>query len=176
MFQPSTRLPATYMNRGNVRRAAAGYGPKAAISDYDQAIGLRKDLKEALEPRGAWDPPLQKALANAYLNRGMAAHAARGAPEEAIADYSQAIALMEALRRMPEPQGAWSHTLRNDLAAAYTQRGQAWERIEKHASADRDMQAARLIADGQDRVMCSIIGAPDNRSKSRAQDEQAGPA
>ena len=43
-------LAQIYMNRGNAKQDAAGYGPGAAIADYDQAIAIREGLRQALEP------------------------------------------------------------------------------------------------------------------------------
>lgn len=40
----------------------------------------------------------------------------------AIADYNQAMKLMEALRTALDPVGQWPATWRNDLATAYTNR------------------------------------------------------
>ena len=77
------------------------------IGECDWAIALMEALRQALEPRGAWDPPFCGALANAYVRRGAAKQATTGYNSAAaIVDYDQAIAQMEALREMLEPRGA----------------------------------------------------------------------
>ena len=115
-------LAAAYMNRGNARQHAPGHGALAAIADYDAAIDIRLTLLEAL---GEHCPPAwRNNLAAAYVNRGNARqHAPGQGALTAIADYDAAIdirlTLVEALGERCPP--AW----RNDLAAAYMNRGNA---------------------------------------------------
>ncbi len=135
------------MNRGNAKQHAGGHGPAAAVADYDQAIALREDLRALLEPHGRWEPALRNDLANAYMNRGNAKQQAGGhGPAAAVADYDQAIALMADLRALLEPHGRWEPALRNDLAAAYMNRGNAKAQSGSHgpatAVADYDRRKA----------------------------------
>ncbi|MFZ1494341.1 MAG: hypothetical protein WAU60_13140 [Candidatus Competibacter denitrificans] len=112
------------MMRGNTWQSCNQFA--AAIDDYDDAIAIRKDLRAALEPQGRWETELRNDLANAYMNRGNAKqHASEYGPRAAIADYDEAIAIMNALRSELEPQGRWETGLRNALAAAYSNRGTA---------------------------------------------------
>ncbi len=152
-WEPALRnhLAAAYMNRGNAKQHAGGHGPAAAVADYDQAIALMADLRALLEPHGRWEPALRNDLANAYMNRGNAKqHAGGHGPAAAVADYDQAIALMADLRALLEPHGRWEPALRNDLATAYMNRGNAKQDAGGHgpaaAVADYD-QAIALRAD-----------------------------
>ncbi|MDG4559614.1 MAG: hypothetical protein P9F19_19790 [Candidatus Contendobacter sp.] len=62
----------------------------------------------------------------AYMNRGNAKRSASDhGPNAAIPDYDAAIALMNTLRAELEPAGHWEVGLRNDLAGAYMNRGNA---------------------------------------------------
>jgi hypothetical protein len=63
-------LATTYNNRGAAKQDAASHGAKAAISDYDQALTIREELRQLLEPQGGWDLKLRNDLAVAYMNRG----------------------------------------------------------------------------------------------------------
>jgi hypothetical protein len=115
-------LASAYTNRGVAKQSAPGFGPAAAIADYDAAIALREALRDGLGE--GWPVPWRNDLANAYMNRGTAKQSAPGfGPGAAIADYDAAIALMEALR---DGLGeGWPVPWRNDLANAYMNRGTA---------------------------------------------------
>jgi hypothetical protein len=83
-------------------------------------------------------------LAGAYMNRGNARQSAEGhGPVAAIADYDLAIEIREALRAALEPDARWDPPLRNNLAAAYMNRGNAKRSAEGHgpvaAIADYDL-------------------------------------
>jgi hypothetical protein len=69
---------------------------------------------------------LANALAGAYSNRGLAKRdATEYGAAAAIGDYDAAIAILEALRAQLEPHGRGEAKLRNDLAGAYVNRGNA---------------------------------------------------
>ena len=115
-------LAGAYMNRGNAKRSAPGFGPGAAIADYDRAITLMEALQATLGEH--WPVPWRNGLAGAYVNRGVAKQDAPGfGPGAAIADYDRAITLMEALQATLGDD--WPVPWRNDLAAAYMNRGNA---------------------------------------------------
>ena len=115
-------LAGAYMNRGVAKQSAPGFGPGAAIADYDRAITLREALQATLGEE--WPVPWRNDLANAYMNRGVAKESAPGfGPGAAIADYDRAITLMEALQATLGEQ--WPVPWRNDLAGAYMNRGTA---------------------------------------------------
>ena len=78
-------LAAAYMNRG-VARSDAGDGA-GAIEDYGQAIALRADLQERLQPSGQWPPAWQNDLALAIMNRGLALEAGPE-PAQALESYA----------------------------------------------------------------------------------------
>ena len=117
-------LASAYINRGNVKQVAEGYGAATALADCDRAIALRDELRQAAELSGRWDPSLRNDLATAYMSRGDArVFIVDHGPLGAINDYDRAIALMEAVRNELEPHGAWHPVFRNALASAYTSRG-----------------------------------------------------
>jgi len=129
-------LTNAHTGRGTAKAQATGHGPGAAIADYDAAIALREDLRQLLEPEGRWEAGLRNDLAMAYTSRGTAKAQATGhGPGAAIADYDAAIVLMEDLRRLLEPEGRWEAGLRNDLAGAYTNRGNAKQDATGHGPA-----------------------------------------
>ncbi|MHB8350629.1 MAG: P-loop domain-containing protein, partial [Vulcanimicrobiaceae bacterium] len=115
-------LAGAYMNRGNAKQDAPGYGAAAAIADYDLAIALQEELRKT---QGAqWPPAWRNDLAMAYMNRGVVKQGAPGyGAAAAIADCDLAIALREELRKTPGAQ--WPPAWRNDLAMAYMNRGVA---------------------------------------------------
>jgi tetratricopeptide (TPR) repeat protein len=115
-------LAAAYSNRGNVKQSAPGFGPAAAIGDYDVAIALMEALRDALGAE--WPLSWRNDLANVYMNRGNAKQSAPGlGPAARIADYDVAVGLMEWLR--DRLGAAWPLPWRNDLAKAYMNRGNA---------------------------------------------------
>ncbi|MBO8087718.1 MAG: hypothetical protein J7D61_16915, partial [Marichromatium sp.] len=129
-------LAGAYNNRGNAKRSASGHGPAAAIADYDAAIAIGEAVRQLLEPAGHWEVSLRNALATAYMNRGVAKQSASGhGPAAAIADYDAAIAIGEAVRQLLEPEGRWEVDLRNDLARAYSNRGNAKQSASGHGPA-----------------------------------------
>ncbi len=136
-------LAGAYMNRGN----ALAHVPdlQAAVGDYGRAIGIMEGLRDLLEPQKRWDPKLRNDLAGAYMNRGNAlAHV----PDlkAAVGDYGRAIQIMEDLRELLEPQGRWDPALRNDLANAHVNRGNALEpEASDPALADYDQALAILV-------------------------------
>ena len=137
-------LAAAYMNRGVAKRAAPGHGAVAAIQDYDAAIAIRERLRAELA--ADWPVPWRNDLANAYINRGNAKQDAPGhGAAAAIQDYDAAIAIMERLRT--ELGADWPVPWRNDLAAAYINRGVAKRAAPGHgaAAAIQDYDAAIAI-------------------------------
>ena len=115
-------LANAYMNRGNAKRSAAGFGPTAAIADYDTAIALREAIRDTLCER--WPPLWRNGLAIAYVNRGNAKNSTPAVgPLMALADYDAAIILMEALRDALSEE--YPLPCRNALANAYMNRGNA---------------------------------------------------
>jgi hypothetical protein len=126
-------LAAAYLNRGNAKQHATGHGPAASIADHDAAIALSEDLRRVLEPEGRWAAGLRNDLAGAYMNRGTAKAQATGhGPGAAIADFDAAIALMDDLRRLLEPEGRWEARLRDALAIVYMNRGNAKQDATDH--------------------------------------------
>jgi hypothetical protein len=124
------------MTRGNVWQSCNEF--KVAIADYDEAIAMMDALRADLEPQGRWEMGLRNGLARAYMNRGIAKQdASEYGPNAAIADYDEAIAIRAALRADLEPQGRWEMGLRNDLANAYLNRGNA-----KYHASDYGLSAA----------------------------------
>jgi hypothetical protein len=98
----------------------------AAVRYYSGQLG--RNLAETLAPAERWND-----LASAYMNRGTAKQSADGnGPGAAIEDYGQAITIMEALRRALEPKGLWRDDLRNVLALAYMNRGNAKHSADGH--------------------------------------------
>lgn len=153
-------LAGAYMNRGNAKKHALGYGELAAIEDYDHGIGVHELL---LNEMGARCPEKwRNDLAMAYMNRGNAKHDSRGhGVLAALDDYDRAIAIREALRvamgyNFPL---AW----RNDLAAAYSNRGTTKQRMPGAgaSSAIEDGERARCIWRGTKEEPDVRIVAPD---------------
>jgi tetratricopeptide (TPR) repeat protein len=150
-----------YRNRANVRAMQGDHA--AAIADYDAAIKLMEGLRGLLEPQGRWEAGLRNDLAGAYLNRGNAKqHAIGQGPAAAIADYDNAIALIEDPRGRLEHQGGWEAGLRNDLAKAYVNRGNAKQSAGGHgpAAALADYDAAIEIREALRRLL-----EPDGRGE-----------
>ena len=109
--------------------------------------GLVLEARNALGK--AWPVPWRNDLANAYVNRGNAKQAAPGnGALPAIADYDAALAIMEALRQTLGQE--WPLPWRNDLAKAYTNRGNAKQAAPGHGvlAAIADHYAAREIKKG----------------------------
>ena len=141
-------LAGTYAAKGNARRFADGRGREHAIADYDRAIEIMDGLRRTLEPRDAWDPPLRSGLADTYVNRGVAKQFAEGhGPGAAIADYDQAIEIMDALRRTLELRDAWDPPFREAFIKAHFGRGQAKTENGDRDGACHDARIARRIAD-----------------------------
>jgi hypothetical protein len=113
-------LANSYMNRGNAKRVAPGFGPGAAIADYDTSIALKEALRKELG--AGWPPDWRDSLAGTYTNRGNAKHYAPGfGPAAAITDHNAAIALRETLQ--DEPDADRSRSWRFELARAHENRG-----------------------------------------------------
>ncbi|EGV28158.1 hypothetical protein ThidrDRAFT_3993, partial [Thiorhodococcus drewsii AZ1] len=143
-------LAAAYVNRGNAKQSASDHGPAAALADYDAAIAIRETVRQRLEPEGRWEDDLRHALASAYMNRGNTKQSASShGPAAALDDYDAAIAIAEAVRQRLEPEGRWEIDLRNDLAGAYVNRGNAKQSASGHgpAAAIADYDAAIAIAE-----------------------------
>ena len=135
-------LACVLMNRGTAKQDAPGYGPLAAIKDYDGAISIRSALVEAL---GEKCPPYwRNGLASVLMNRGTAKPYAPGyGPLAAIKDYDRAIsirsALVEALGEKCPPD--W----RKGLAATFGNRGLAEQISGQIENAEEDFQAALVL-------------------------------
>ena len=143
-------LAGAFMNRGNAKQDAPGHGPAAAIADYDRAIELRQALREALGDD--WPVPWRNDLAGAFMNRGNAKQSAPGhGPAAAIADYDRAIELRQALRDALGDD--WPVPWRNDLAAAFMNRGNAKQSAPGHGPAaaiadyDRAIELRQALRD-----------------------------
>jgi tetratricopeptide (TPR) repeat protein len=107
----------------------------AAIAAYDTAIGLYRTLENVTDED-------RNDLAGAYMNRGNAKPSAPGHGGLAVlADYDRAIALMEELRRTLGEE--WPVPWRNELAAAYMNRGTAKQSAAGHGEALPDHQTAQ---------------------------------
>ncbi len=138
-------LAKAHMNRGN---ALSDQGDLAgAVAAYDEAIALMSELREVLEPRGQWSPELRNALAGAHVNRGVAL-SRQGDLAGAVVAYDEAIALMSGLREVLEPRGQWAPELRNDLASAHINRGNALSRQGDLAGALEAFRVAEQLHDG----------------------------
>ncbi|MDG4558148.1 MAG: hypothetical protein P9F19_12290 [Candidatus Contendobacter sp.] len=94
---------------------------------FPKAIGWWTLAILHAEPmQGGGEPAWINDLAGAYMNRGTAKrHASGHGLGAALNDYNAAIKLREALRAELEPAGRWEVGLRNDLATAYMNRGNA---------------------------------------------------
>ena len=136
-------LAGAFMNRGNAKQSAPGHGPAAAIADYDRAIELMQALRDALGDD--WPVPWRNDLAAAFMNRGDAKQSAPGhGPAAAIADYDRAIELRQALREALGDD--WPIPWRNDLAAAFMNRGVAKRSAPGHGPAAAIADYDRAIA------------------------------
>lgn len=114
------RLADVYRNRGVFKGDAPGYGPAAALVDFDRAVELMEALRNALG--SAWLDGWRHDLAKAYMSRGCAKIDTHGVgPHAALVDCDRAVELMEALRNALG--SAWPDDWRNDLANAYMNRG-----------------------------------------------------
>lgn len=123
-------LAGIYVNRGKARQA--GGDLDGALADYDAAIVLREEFYEGLladwtllmrqrpSDRLVW----RQDLARAYMSRADARRDS-GNRTGALADYEEAIALMEAVRQQLESPGIWLPEWRQDLAGTYTSRADA---------------------------------------------------
>jgi hypothetical protein len=152
-------LATAYTNRGNARRTSRAHGVDAAIADYDAAVAFREALRHDLGPAWEAQTGLRNDLASAYMNRGVTRRTSRAhGLDAAIADYDAAVALMEALRR--DLGAAWeAHTeLRNGLATAYTNRGNARRTSRAHgaAAATADFDAAIALVEALRRDLSAV--------------------
>jgi tetratricopeptide (TPR) repeat protein len=116
-------LATTYMQRGNAHRALPDIN--AAMRDYESAIEVMEQIRDALETQGRWDPQYQNALASTFVNRGRAQQAVHKI-SAAIRDYGSATKVMEHIRDTLEPQGRWDPKYQADLAATYIYRAEAY--------------------------------------------------
>ncbi len=62
-------LAGAYVNRGAAKHSAFGFGPGAAIADYDAAVTLMVALRDRLGE--GWPTPWRNDLATAYMNRAL---------------------------------------------------------------------------------------------------------
>ncbi|MCP4109714.1 MAG: tetratricopeptide repeat protein, partial [Desulfobacteraceae bacterium] len=108
-----------------------------AVADYANAIELRESLREILEPRSDWPPQMTNDLAAAYVNRGVALDS-QGRYDKAVADYANAIELMESLRKIQESRSEWPPQMTNDLAGAYMNRGNVFNNQGRYDKAVAD--------------------------------------
>ena len=140
-------LARVLQNRGNAHKDKGDLA--AAIADFDAAVRIREDLRDALIASGgqaAWSGPLRNDLAGTLQNRGLA-HANNGDLAAAIADYDAAVRIREDLRDgliTSGGQAAWSPPLRLDLARTYCARAA----ITGPGTGAADLEAAADIADG----------------------------
>ncbi len=117
-------LANAFMNRGNAKQSAPGFGAAAAIGDYDRAIALREALRDTL---GAdWPIPWRNDLARAYVNRGIASGDK--------ADFARALTLWDALRvllrdQFPPPWEDAPAFARRMLAGEAGRRPGWWRRL-----------------------------------------------
>lgn len=95
-----------------------------AVTAFDAAIELMLAIRAGAKPHEQWDPQLSKDLAATYVNRGYAL-TDLSRFDEAISAHDAAIELRQALRSVLEPREQWAPELRNALAAAYVNRGNA---------------------------------------------------
>jgi tetratricopeptide (TPR) repeat protein len=86
-----------------------------SLDALDQAVAIL-----VAAARESDDFSLKRQIAGVYSNRGNA-HAGRGAPDAAIADYDAAIGFMETLRTALGAQ--WPPAMQNALATVYSNRG-----------------------------------------------------
>ena len=137
-----TRLLIKEKEVANLLRTDSGM---TLLSEYQirlirietQIINLSIALRSRLKPLGNWAPKFQNDLAAAFVNRGNA-YSDLGKHEDAVRDYGRAIEMMEALRKTLETQGNWAPGYQNDLAAAFMNRGNAYQALGKHEDAVRD--------------------------------------
>ncbi|MBU2531178.1 MAG: hypothetical protein KKB37_00445 [Alphaproteobacteria bacterium] len=128
-------LATAYANRGVAKEQSAVHGANAAIKDYDAAIRTREALRADLGEAWRQNPALRDDLAGAYMNRGVAKwQSAAHGDGAAIADHDAAIEIREALR--VELGEAWRRNpeLRNNLAKAYVNRGNAKQQSAAHGA------------------------------------------
>jgi tetratricopeptide (TPR) repeat protein len=86
-----------HMNRGNARQSAQGYGARAAIEDFDIAIGILSELVERYDR--ASNARVER-LALAYMNRGNARDKDGGVDWALIADdYDTAISVLQVWKK-----------------------------------------------------------------------------
>ncbi len=114
------------------------------IKIYTQVIILFKDIKLILDPRGNWTPEMNYGLASAYNNRGNAWRS-KGEPDKAIEDLNKAIQIWKKLKNELKPEGNWTPKMRNNLAGAYNNRGNAWRSKGEPDKAIEDLNKAIQI-------------------------------
>ncbi|MEX0953634.1 MAG: hypothetical protein WDZ83_00300 [Rhizobiaceae bacterium] len=161
-------LARAYMNRGNARQESAAHGVDEVITDYCSAIELMEGLRADLGEVWRQSPELRNYLAKTYGNLGTIKHtsAAHG-PDAAIADYDDAIEIMEDLRDDLGTVWIQSTEPRNDLASLYMNRGISKEASTVHgaeaAIADYDA-AIKLREELRDDLGAAWRLSPDMRS------------
>ena len=138
-------LAGAYMSRGIAKQSAPGHGEVTAIVDYDRAIALMEELRNASGED--WPPRWHDNLAGAYVNRGTVKRSAPGyGASAAIADYDAAIAIREELR---EAFGEnWPPQWGDYLAGPYFNRAQVHLQLDNRQDACADaLRAVKLWTD-----------------------------
>ncbi len=136
-------LASAYMNRGNAKQNAPGYGAAAGVLDQTYAIAIFEELRVEMGERFPAD--WCNGLAGAYTNRGNAKWYAPGHDAVgAIADHTQAIELLEALR--VEMNEHFPEAGRSDLASAYMNRGNAKQNAPGYGAAAGVLDQTHAIA------------------------------
>ena len=130
---------------------------EAAISDYNQAIGFRENLRNTLAEQ--WPAGMQHDLASVYMNRGNA-YSEQGNKEAAISDYLIAIKILSAL--------TLSYLASNALLALIVALNQEIVTNLKEQPVLNDLQAEDLIVTVQD----FLERAQDNHLSTTVENQQ----
>ena len=102
------------------------YSGAIALCDDALAMHLAADAQST-------DTTRKNQTASLLMNRGNVKQSSEGhGPGAAIDDYDVAIEIKESLRSVLEPSGQWVPFYRNELAGAYTNRGNAKQSAEDH--------------------------------------------
>jgi len=144
-------LAMVLRNRGAAHAAIGDLA--AAIADYDAAVTIGEDVRDALLSSGgeaAWSLALRNELVGALSNRGLA-HRYTGDLAAAIADYDAAVTIGEGIRDTLLSSGGeatWGLPLRNLLATVLQNRGGVHQTNGDQAAAIADYDAAVTIGEG----------------------------
>lgn len=148
-------LIQSYINRGIAREYSKSHGLASAMLDYDLAVKAGEGAQEDFGANWRDQTRLRNVIANAHMSRGIArwllsSDGVGGAIEGAIEDYNAAIGLREDLRVDLGPNWRQNAKLRDDLAKAYANRGNARLKSKAHgadAAIDDHNQAISLRED-----------------------------